>query len=140
MKIRYKKKRLNSNLFIGIVWGIFGLLTLTYDGEMRWMDFGYIFMAVLYLGQYIYESRSQYLTIENGKIRKNRFFGNALELDQITWIKKFAGDYILKTDTEELTINTEWIDDKSMEDLISVLYDLKLPPEKTPFANTGYNK
>ena len=135
MKIRYKKKRLNSNLFIGIAWGIFGLLSFTYDGPIRWMDFGYIFMSLLYFGQYIYESQNQYLTIENGMIRKNRFFGDKLELSQITWIKKFAGDYILKTERQELTINTEWIDEKSMKDLIGILYELKLPPEKTPFAN-----
>ncbi|WP_291867528.1 hypothetical protein [Maribacter sp.] len=138
MKIQYKRKKLNSNLWIGIVWLIIGLLTLSYDGQKRWMDYGYIFMAVLYLGQYFYESRNQYLTIKNGKISKNRFFGRTIELNQINWIKKYAGDYILKTDKQELTINTDWIDEKSILELNKVLGQLKLSPEKTPFANKTY--
>ena len=127
------------NLFIGIAWTIFALLTFSYDGETRWMDYGYVVIAILYIGQYIYEYRNQYLTIKNGMIRKNGLFGKKLELEKIVWIKKFAGDYILKTDTRELTINTEWIDEKSILELNKELGKLDLPPEKTPFANTVYN-
>ena len=139
MKIRYKKKRLNSNLFIGIAWSIFALLALSYIGDIRWIDFGYLAIAVLYIGQFIYEYRNQYLTIKNGTIWKNGIFRKKIELEKIIWIKKFAGDYILKTDTRELTINTDWIDEKSILELNSVLEKLDLPPEKTPFANTVYN-
>jgi hypothetical protein len=137
MKIRYKKKRLNSNLFIGIVWGIFGLLSLTYDGPIRWMDFGYVFMAILYLGQYVYEYNNQYLTISNGTIRKNKLFGKKIELNKITWIKKFAGDYILNTENQELTINTQVVDEKSLPELERILSEINLAPEKTPFANNA---
>lgn len=104
------------------------------------MDFGYVFMSILYFGQYIFEYRNQYLTIKDGIISKNSWFGKKLDLDQIIWIKKFAGDYILKTDKQELTINTELIEEKSMVYLIDILYELKLPSEKTPFANNTYSK
>ena len=104
------------------------------------MDFGYVFMSILYFGQHIYEYKNQYLTIQDGTIRKNSWYGKKLDLNQITWIKKFAGDYILKTDKEELTINTELIEEKSIAELNRILGELNLSPEKTPFANNTYEK
>ena len=47
----------------------------------------------------------------------------------------FAGDYTLKTETKELKINTELIEEKSLSELNSILTELNLSPEKTPFAN-----
>lgn len=134
MKIRYKKKRLTSNLIIGIVWTAFALLSLTYNEETRWTDYGYIVIALLYFGQYAYESSKQYLTITKHSIRKNRFFGNSLKLNKIIRIKKFAGDYILQTDKEELTINTDIIEEKSLLELNRILSQVNLPADKTPFA------
>ena len=139
MKIIYKKKRLYRNLFMGIVWFIFALITLTFDKENKWLDYGYVVLALLYLGQYTYEYFQQYLTIENGTIKKNAFFGKQLQLDKIIWIKKFAGEYTLLTNTQKLTIETNWIEEKSLQELHSVLEKLDLPPEKTPFTNALYN-
>ena len=80
---------------------------------------------------------NQYLTIENGIIRKNGLYGfrKKINLNEINWIKKFAGDYTLKTETKELKINTELIEEKSLAELNSVLGKLNLPADKTPFAN-----
>lgn len=133
MTIRYKQKRLNMNLFIGIAWFVIAILAVTYIGETSWIDYGYFVVALLYLGQYIYEYRNQYLIIENGRIQKNSLFGKSIALHEITWIKKIAGDYILKTDSQELTINTQLIEQKSMIELNRVLEQLDLAPEKTPF-------
>ena len=139
MKIRYKKKRLYRNLFMGIAWFIFALITFTLGGDTKWLYYGYVVLALLYLGQYAYEYFQQYLTIENGTIKKNAFFGKQLQLDKIIWIKKFAGEYTLLTNTQKLTIETNWIEEKSLQELHSVLEKLDLPPEKTPFTNTVYN-
>jgi hypothetical protein len=38
-------------------------------------------------------------------------------MTEIKRIKKFAGDYILKADKKELTINTQIIDPKSLVEL-----------------------
>ena len=58
-----------------------------------------------------------------------------INLNEINWIKKFAGDYTLKTEQKELKINTELIDENSLTELNRILAELNLPPEKTPFAN-----
>lgn len=66
----------------------------------------------------------QYLTIEDGVITKNNLFPKKINLIEITKIKKFSGDYILKTNNGELTINTRLIDKKSLADLDTVLEKL----------------
>lgn len=141
MKIRFKKKRLYANLIIGIVWTGLGIFNLIEDNNLRWSDYGYLVIGALYIGHYLYDLTNQYLTIENGTIRKNGLygFGKKINLNEINWIKKFAGDYILKTETIELTINTDLIEEKSLAELNRILTELNLPTEKTPFANTVYN-
>lgn len=74
MKIKYKKKRLNVNLFIGITWAILGTLALFVNEKMLWRDYGLIILSILYLGLYFYEYKNQYLTIKDGIISKNSWF------------------------------------------------------------------
>ncbi len=135
LKIRYKKKRLKNNLIFGIFWTGLGLLNLKYSGENEWKDYGYLFIAILYWSSYFYEKINQYLTIENEGIKKNSPFGKKINFSEINRIKKFSGDYILKTDKEELTINTQIIENKSLTELDRILSQLNLPSNKTPFAN-----
>ena len=141
MKIKFKKKRLRVNLILGIVWIILGTLNLLTDDKIRWTDYGYLVIGILYVGHYFYDLKNKYLTIENGTIRKNGLYGywKKINLNEINWIKKFAGDYTLKTEQKELKINTELIDKDSLTELNKILAKLNLPPEKTPFANNVYN-
>ena len=141
MKIKFKKKRLYINLILGLVWLSLGILNLTEDDKIRWTDYGYLVAGILYIGHYLYDLTNQYLTIENGTIRKNGLYGfrKKINLNEINWIKKFAGDYTLKTEQKELKINTELIDKDSLTELNKILAELNLPPEKTPFANNVYN-
>ncbi len=137
MKIKFKKSRQRANLILGIVWIILGVLSIVTDDEIRWTDYGYLVIGVLYLGLYLYNLTNQYLTIENGTIQKNGLYGfrKKISLNKINWIKKFAGDYTVKTEQEELKINTELIDKDSLTELNKILAELNLPPEKTPFTN-----
>ena len=138
MKIRFKKKRLYSNLILGIVWTILGIFNVTDNQSFRWLDYGYLVVGVLYIGHYLFDLSNQYLILENGTIHKNKLygFGKKINLNEINLIKKFAGDYILKTPTQELTINTELIEEKSLVELNRLLTELNLPSEKTPFSNS----
>lgn len=140
MKIKFKKKILRVNLILGLVWIVLGTLSIVTNDELRWTDYGYLVIGILYVGHYLYDLTNQYLTVENGAIRKNGLYGfrKKIILNEINWIKKFAGDYILKTAEKELTINTQIIDKDSLNDLNKILAKLDLPPDKTPFANT-YN-
>lgn len=126
MKIQYKKKHLNHSLFFGTLWLLISLLGLFTKENTNWTDYAFLIISFLYLGTYFYGKRNKYLTIENGQIFVNKPFGKKINLTEIKEIKKFAGDYILKTDKTELTINTQIIDEKSLTELKSELEKLEL--------------
>jgi hypothetical protein len=87
--------------------------------------------------KYIYQKKYQYITIENGSIRKNDLFRKEVQLSEIRTIKKYAGSYILKTDTKKLRIDTSIIAADSLAELNAALEKLMLNgtksmPIKTP--------
>jgi hypothetical protein len=57
--------------------------------------------------------QKKHLTIENGIISKQSDTEKKYTWNEIKQIKKFAGDYILKSDSTELRINTELIEENS---------------------------
>ena len=126
MKIGYKKKHLNVNLIIGLFWLIWFFVRVFEKNEPNWTDYGWIVIFLMYLGLYFYQKNYKYLTIENGIINVNGPFGKKLNLTEIKRIKKFAGDYILKTDKKELTINTQIIDPNSLAELNAELEKLNV--------------
>ncbi len=141
MKIKFKKKRLYAHLILGLVWIVLGIASLIFGVGLGWSNYGYSIIGILYIGHYLHDVTNQYLTIENGTIKKNGLygFGKKINLNDINWIKKFAGDYTLKTQTRELKIDTSLIDNQSLVELLRILGSLNLPPEKTPFSDKDYN-
>lgn len=125
MKIGYKKRHLKTNLFFGIMWLVLTLLNFNY-GETNWTDYGYLILAVLYLTRYFYQVRNKYLSIENGIIKENWPFGKKINLSDIEYVKHFAGDLILKTNTSQLMINKQLMDEKSFTDLENELRNRNL--------------
>jgi hypothetical protein len=124
MKIFYKKKRLKHSIVFGIIWLILGTLAIINDSKSVF-SYGYLFVGILYFGTYLFENKKQYLTIENGTISKNGLITKKINLTDIINIKKFAGDYVLKTDNTEFRINTQIIQKESLVDLDNELERLK---------------
>jgi hypothetical protein len=137
MKIKFRKKRLIYNLVFSIFYIVIGLDGIINQENIRWTKYVFFIIGTIYLISSLFEIRNQYLTIENGMIRKNQFLGfnKKINLKDIIQIKKFAGDYTLVTEQTELKINTELIDDNSHDILKNILTELNLPPDKTPFHN-----
>ncbi|WP_372756705.1 hypothetical protein [Mariniflexile sp.] len=137
MKIRFKKNRLYAFLVGGLIFIGLGLFMIVDEDDLKWSKFGYLILGLFYLGQYLFDLKNQYLTIENGIIKKNGpfGFGKKIHLKDIKWIKKYAGDYTLITESKKLKINTMLIEEKSLEALNRTLKELNLPADKTPFAN-----
>ncbi|RYM35408.1 hypothetical protein ES731_15470 [Psychroflexus gondwanensis] len=126
MRIQYKKRQLNFNLIFGIIWLSYFFVKLFFDDKLDWIDYGWILISLAYLLTYFYQKKYKYVTIENGILTVNGPFGKKLNLTEIKRIKKFAGDYILKTDKEELTINTQIIEPNSLAELNAELEKLKI--------------
>ena len=96
MKIKFKKKILYTNLLIGIFWTGLGIFILKEDHNLRWSDYGFMVVGLLYIGHYLYDLTNQYLTIENGSIRKNGLYGfrKRIDLNEISLVEKIGGFYI----------------------------------------------
>ena len=137
MKIRFKKKRIYTNLILGLLWTGLGIYNVIEDDNLRWTDYLYLIIGILYILHFFYDLLNQYLTIETGTIHKNILYGNPkkLNLDEVNFIKKTAGGYTLKTETQKMKIKTELIEENSLAELKDILEKLNLPSEKTPFAN-----
>ena len=125
MKIRFTKKRLKHYLIFGILWLVFGTTAVIFDSE-NVFNYVHLIIGILYFGTYLFENNKQYLIIENGIISKNHLIPKKINLNEIRRINKFAGDYILETDSSELRINTELIEEKSLEELHTLLDNLNL--------------
>ncbi|MDY2588109.1 hypothetical protein [Winogradskyella aquimaris] len=126
MKVAYKRRHLNVNLILGLIWLVWFSLGVFGKEEPNWTDYGWIFISLMYLGLYVYQKSFKYLTVENGIINVNGPFGKKLKMTEIKQIKKFAGDYIIKTDNEELTINTQLIESSALTELNSELEKLNV--------------
>ena len=126
MKIRYKKKRLKLYLIMTIFWLIFGVLNLIFNDFGKWTTYSLLGISAMYIAIYSFNYFNQYLTIHDNVIKENYLFGKKIDLAEIKQIKKFAGDYILKTDNTELTINTQIIDPNSFAELNSELEKLNV--------------
>jgi len=138
MKIHYTKKRLRSNLFQGLLWLVFSITLMVSDASLpNVMDIGYLMIATLFMGSYIYERHYGYLTLKGDAIQKNTLIGKPIRLSEIRRIKKFARDYILESETAKMTINTQIIAPDSLEMLDEILSAIELPPQLTPFGHTA---
>ena len=126
MKIQYKKRQLNFNLIFGIIWFVYFFVKLYFDDKLHWIDYVWILMSLTYFGSYFYQKKYKYVSIENGILTVNGPFGKKLNLTEIKRIKKFAGDYIIKTNKKELTINTQIIEPNSLAKLNAELEKLNV--------------
>ena len=75
---------------------------------------------------YYYEKKKQYLTIKDGILTKNTLIPKNINLNEISRIKKFAGDYKLRTNKTEFIIDTQIIDANSLTELNAELEKLNV--------------
>jgi hypothetical protein len=94
---------------------------LLFNDFGQWNAYLLLGISVMYIIMYSINYFNQYLTIDNDIIKENHPFGKKIKLTELKNIKKFAGDYILKTEKTKLTINTQIIDEKSLEELNLIL-------------------
>lgn len=123
MKIRYKRRFLRWNLIFGIFWLLLGVISTSNNSE-NYLNYGYLIVALLYIGNYLHKSKNQYLTIDNDSITLNNLIPKKIYQIDLVQIKKSAGDFILQTDKIELRVETRLIDKNSLKDLEKILKHL----------------
>lgn len=137
MKINYSKRRLYSNLISGLLFLTLSILSLfSSDDFIFWASFVYLILGIHHISQFFFDSKHQYLIIENGSIQQVRLFGSKtkMDFDEIESIDKIDGNYILKSDTKKLEIKIDLIDNTSLLKLIEVFRGLDLPSEQNYFS------
>jgi hypothetical protein len=136
MKINFTKKHLNLNRIYALIASIGVFPVLCTDGD-AWMVVVAILTPIVGVLGNVYQKQYQYITIENGSIRKNHLFRKEVQLSAIKTIEKYAESYILKTDTQKLRIDTSIIAADSLIALNAALEKLMLNGAKSMHIQTA---
>ncbi len=128
MKIEYKRSLLYFYLAFGIFWIVLSLISFFTNVERTWFSYTYIIMGLTYIVLYINFKKKKYIIIENGSLTINGFLWkkNSINLSEIKSIKKFAGDYTIKTNNEELKISIDSINKNQLPKFNSELEKLNI--------------
>ncbi len=123
MKIQYQniKKRLRNYLIVAFMWLIWGVASLYLYNPNTITAYGFLVCSFGYFALFLYAFKFPYVTIENGLIYKDNLFSKKLALVDIKTIEKVEGNYILKTDKAQISINPNLIDIDSHTELKSIL-------------------
>lgn len=139
MKIRYSKKRLYSNLILGILFSILGILRIA-EETANYLIYFQLGLGIFMIAIFIFENYYQYLRIENGVLTRYSFRRKSLKLAEVHKIRKFAGDYILHTSETKLKINSELVSNHQQAELESLLRSLEVAFEETPVKKYNYKQ
>lgn len=126
MKIPFKQRSTNLYLLMGILWMVVFVSNIWTKEKWRWLDVGFMMISLAYFGCYLYQKRYHYVSIDNGMVVVSGPLGKKMHVTEIQRIKKFAGEYILKSDQRELRINTQLIPSEAVTDLETELEKLGL--------------
>lgn len=124
MKFSYKQRKLYFNLGLGILWLVIFMMHVLTNDQLRPLDFIWLFVALLYFGLYYYQKSYGYVRFMDGKIEVDGPLGKKASISDVQRIKKFAGEYILKTANKELRINTQLMTPLTKEALTQELEKL----------------
>ena len=78
---------------------------------------GFLGLGIMYIVIYFIQKNRAYVRITPEYISKDGLFPSRIEIDQIKSVKYFAGDFIIKSNEKEITIDTNIIDKESLPDL-----------------------
>lgn len=121
--VRYRKNQVLWPLAIGSSLVICGVMSRFYGSSEA---VGFIGIGSLWIGIAFHKWHSGYLTLGKDFIRRNDSpFFKKIGLSQITEIKKFAGDWILKHgNNKELVISPQVMDEQGLSDFEKFLTKL----------------
>ena len=80
MKIRYRKKIVNRNLILGVVWLIFGAVQAIFIEDSNPFNYAWFVLSGVYFVLYFNQKNKKYLTIKNGVIKQNWPLGKEMNL------------------------------------------------------------
>ncbi|WP_417238243.1 hypothetical protein [Bizionia sp.] len=112
-------------------WIVSATVSIWESDKIYWLSYVTMLIGVIYIGISLWEFNNQYLTLTPNIIKENSLFGKKILLKDIIEVKKVFGDYILKTDQKELSINMSLVHDDSKAELNAFINSIKIPEEET---------
>lgn len=124
MEISYNKKKSNISLILGIIWILIGTTSIIGNSENDFLS-GFLFIGIAYLAIYFMQRNVPYVLITDEFIQVCNFKKKKIYLKDITEVKYFAGDYIIKSDSKELSIDSNFVEKESLPNLKNAIEELK---------------
>ncbi|MCB0747618.1 MAG: hypothetical protein KDC90_09150 [Ignavibacteriae bacterium] len=126
LKIIYNKTRTSFYFIMGITWSLLGL-GYFFSSKHDFLGYLNLALGLLHFAVSYYSKHYGYLTISNDIIKKrdHPFFNKSIAIKDITGIGKIHGDYVLKTETEKIRIDTSVISVESKKALENFINDLE---------------
>ncbi|HLF51476.1 hypothetical protein [Flavobacterium sp.] len=121
MEIKYNRKSTRKELIIGILFLAVGLAPILFDERISLIPLG---GGLAYIINSLYNLKTNYVTVKEGYLKKK--FGGKIYLNNLIEVKKFAGDYILKTKQTQITIDTNLVDKESLKELDEFIANLNV--------------
>lgn len=130
MTFQHSYKRILSNLILGILFFIMGILRI-FEGTAEVFNYFQLLLGLVMIAVFAFEAYFPYLKIEDGIITKNTLRKKSISLSEIKRIRKFAGDITLYSDEEKIKIHTELIRKHQKEELDEFLQSLHIDIEES---------
>lgn len=122
MDFPYKKKTVRNHFVLGSAWILIGIIGVAMN-RISWANCFFILLGLGSIALYFHDKKNPYLTIEDGKIRKNNLFGRKLDLNTLQHLKKGKGKIQLTTSEQQMTIRLHFIDETQHFELTKMLND-----------------
>lgn len=114
MKIHFKRNTSKQNLIFGAAWLVLGVSQLFFQERSKWIGIGWLVLATVSFTLYFQQSKTKHILIEGDVLKENWKFGKSIRLSEIITIKEFAGDYILKSENQRLSITKNLIENDAL--------------------------
>ncbi|MCB0802587.1 MAG: hypothetical protein KDB74_05775 [Flavobacteriales bacterium] len=121
---KYKQRRIWFNLILGLVWLVFGILSLSFNDNDFLPGWQLIF-GLVYIGLYIYQKKYQYIELKNNQLKSYYHFGKTINLAEVNRVKLFAGEYTMFTNTKKLTVALDGMEFESKVKFKSLMDEIQ---------------
>lgn len=134
IELNYKNEYKNSNQtylkIMGLIWLAFGAVELIFsDNTFGWF---HIALGAIHVVAIYHEKPNSYATITNGVFKTNFWFASKTDLTKAKYVKKFAGDVTFVFAEKELRIDTQFLDQESVNQLDEFIAFYNIETEVIP--------
>ena len=128
MRVYLKRRNRRVNLIMGLVWVIYVPVMYLLSEDFDAYQIGFTAIGLVYLYVFWFQRKRGFLRIDEHQVATtDPFFAKKIPIDQITSVRRFAGDYIFKGGKKEISFDTRSIDVDSLEALNQKIEELGIP-------------